>query len=53
MEIVFECTEDDTYPVEINSVEQIKEVYVDSMIGWLSVPDFTYSRNGNTYKFVI
>ena len=53
MEIVFDCNEDNTYPAEIESVEQIKEVYVDSAIGWLMVSDFTYSRNGNTYKFVI
>lgn len=53
MEVVFECNEDNTYPQDIKSVDQIKEVYVDSMIGWLLVPDFTYSRNGNTYKFVI
>jgi hypothetical protein len=53
MELVFNCEEDNTYPQPITSVDQIKEVYVDSMIGWLLVPDFTYSRNGNIYKFVI
>jgi hypothetical protein len=53
MEIIFDCEEDHTYPQSITSVDKIKEVYVDSMIGWLLVPDFTHSRNGNTYKFVI
>jgi hypothetical protein len=53
MEIIFECFEDNTYPLDVKSVDQIKEVYVDSMIGWLVVSDFTYTRNGNIYKFVI
>jgi hypothetical protein len=52
MEIIFECNEDNTYPDGIESPDQIKEVYVDSMIGWLSLPDFTYTHNGNTYKFI-
>jgi hypothetical protein len=53
MEIIFDCEEDNTYPLGIESLGQIKKVYVDSMIGWLEVPDFTYPRNGNTYKFVL
>lgn len=52
MEIIFECNEDGDMPEGVHK-DQIKEVYVDSMIGWLSVPYFTYPRNGNTYKFIL
>lgn len=34
-------------------VDNLTIVYVDNVIGWLLVPDFSYPRNGNTYRFIL